>query len=96
MKRYRKVFEPEAMYYTNDCTLEEVQAFCGNRRDYDCARYGVNNPDGSRDKKIECFARVVNQRIEVYPNHWIIKGINGCIYPVSDEVFRRTYEEIQD
>ncbi len=27
---------------------------------------------------------------------WIIKGINGEFYPCRDDIFRKTYEEVQD
>lgn len=28
------------------------------------------------------------------PGDWIVKGIKGEFYPVKDEIFRETYEEI--
>jgi len=30
-----------------------------------------------------------------YPDDWIIQDANGVIYPISDETFKRNYEEIK-
>ncbi len=26
------------------------------------------------------------------PGDWLVKGVNGELYPVKDEIFRKTYE----
>jgi len=30
------------------------------------------------------------------PGDWIIKGIKGEFYPIKNEIFRETYEEVDD
>lgn len=32
--------------------------------------------------------------MRVMPNDWIIKGVKGEFYPVRDDIFRETYEQI--
>lgn len=32
----------------------------------------------------------------VCPGDWIIKGVKGEFYPVKDEIFRQTYEAVDD
>jgi len=34
------------------------------------------------------------QHIRVPTGHWVIKGLKGEMYPCSEEVFERSYEEI--
>ena len=34
--------------------------------------------------------------MEASPGDWIIKGIKGEFYPVKDEIFKETYEAVQE
>ncbi|WP_312284147.1 hypothetical protein [Candidatus Igneacidithiobacillus taiwanensis] len=32
----------------------------------------------------------------VNPGDWIIRGVKGELYPCKDEIFRQTYEEVEE
>lgn len=36
------------------------------------------------------------QWLNVPTGHWVIRGINGELYPCAPDIFEATYEEIQD
>jgi len=31
-----------------------------------------------------------------YPGEWLITGVEGEVYPCGDEIFRKTYEPVDD
>jgi hypothetical protein len=33
---------------------------------------------------------------ECRPMDWIIKGVNGEFYPIKNEIFKKTYDEVTD
>jgi hypothetical protein len=33
--------------------------------------------------------------VRVRPTDWIVQGVKGELYPVRDDIFRMTYEEVQ-
>lgn len=85
MKRYRKVFEPEAIQITRD-NLDQIEKMIQDSGEY----WSILKGDP---------IWIYNQGYEEsYPDHqegdWVVKGINECIYLVSDEVFKKTYQEV--
>jgi len=34
--------------------------------------------------------------VAVNPGDWVVRGIEGELYPVKEDIFFRTYEEIND
>lgn len=45
------------------------------------------------------FERVIIQTLEgqmiAEPGDWIVKGVKGEMYPVRNDIFRLTYEEVE-
>lgn len=42
------------------------------------------------------FVRTLEGEMKVNPGAWIIKGIAGEVYPCDDEIFRQTYDRVDD
>ncbi len=85
MKRYRKTFTPEAMQITED--NKDLSYKMGEGlRDYWMVSNGLLIYSDDNSIREPLYG----------PGDWLVKGINGDIYPVSDEVFRKTYEELSD
>ena len=40
--------------------------------------------------------RTLEGVMSAQPGDWIIRGLKGELYPVKDEIFRMTYEEVRD
>ena len=41
-----------------------------------------------------CHVRTLNGFVTVQVYEWIIKGIQGELYPCKDEIFKATYEKV--
>ncbi len=83
MKKYRKTFTPEAMQITED-NKDLAYKMGEGLRDYWMVSNGLLIYSDDNSIREPLYG----------PGDWLVKGINGDIYPVSDEVFRKTYEEI--
>lgn len=88
--RYRKLpVEVEAVHFTGtgeSCTA--VTTFLGgsngdNHQWKSCTNDGgwIVTPEG---------------RMEFNPGDWIIKGVAGEFYPCRDDIFRATYESVEN
>ncbi len=42
------------------------------------------------------YVRTLEGVMEVKPYSWIIKGVKGELYPCDDEIFKMTYEEVDE
>lgn len=40
------------------------------------------------------FIRTLEGKMEFGPGDWIVKGIKGEFYPVKDDIFEATYEQV--
>lgn len=63
------------------------------------------HPQDSGERRCEHCSRTMNDHgwIEtlegghiVCPGDWIIKGVNGELYPCKPDIFAKTYEEVED
>lgn len=50
--------------------------------------------DYEADPEFAIWNSEEHQYIRVPEGHWIIKGVNGEVYPCSPDVFNKTYEEV--
>lgn len=66
--------------------MQEVIALVG----HDLPTAGHPHPSGALAIETLEGTMVVN------PNDWIIKGVNGEIYPCKPDIFEKTYESVND
>ncbi len=85
MKKYRKTFTPEAMQF-HLASIDEFTAWC-------LPFMAVLNGDG---RVIVWLNDAHDYGIYLKEGDWSIKDINGFPYWISDEVFRKTYEEAKE
>lgn len=73
---------------------EEVQEFTGA----DKFRHLTPRETTSRDDGVsaEVYDELHNTWVGVKTGNWIIKGVNGEFYPCDDQVFRKTYELLEE
>lgn len=73
---------------------EEVQEFTGA----DKFRHLTPHETTSRDDGVsaEVYDELHNTWVGVKTGNWIIKGVNGEFYPCDDQVFRKTYELLEE
>jgi hypothetical protein len=83
---YRKrPLEIEAIRYTRD-SADAVEAFCAKGWDGATSPCYDHNPDGS-------FAlATIEGEVRVRYGDWVIRGVEGELYPCSDSIFRATYD----
>lgn len=48
------------------------------------------------DMTAEVFDNLHSTWIGVYTGNWIIRGVRGEFYPCADDVFRATYEPVEE
>lgn len=84
MSKYRKLpVEVEAIQYIGDNYLE----IC------DFAKKILPSlPSKNADILIETLEGTMNAKV----GHYIIKGVNGEIYPCKPDIFEKTYEKVED
>ncbi len=99
MKRYRKTYEPEAIQINESTTEDEIfELLCSGEQTNQWIPYQGKGywffiaANAGRFRHLRHSA--IEESTEIHYGDWLVKGINGDIYPVSDEVFRKTYEEV--
>ena len=90
MKKYRK----------KPLIVEAVQ-WSGNVEDYEEIQSKIDTITclglaGADRKNTNLFIGTLAGDMRCNPGDWIIKGIAGEYYPIKDDIFRATYEEVQD
>lgn len=55
---------------------------------------GVNLEDGSAEMPVEI--KTLEGVMTAHIGDWVIKGVKGEFYPCKDDIFRQTYEPVQD
>ena len=58
--------------------------------------FGVSSGSTSEKEKVGMFINTLEGPHEVSPGEWIIKGVEGEIYPCKDSVFTATYDPVQE
>lgn len=55
-------------------------------------------PDGTEaagvTNDIGCYIETLEGRMLARQGDWIIRGVNGELYPCKDDIFRKTYEKV--
>lgn len=75
---------------TNDPAVAvELARWCGGHWTPDC------NSDGSDEMQFILIS-TLEGKILASPGDWIIEGVNGEFYPCKDDIFRKTYDPVED
>lgn len=71
--------------------VAELIGYCGNKF------MTVDEADRGDDPKqtAAIFDDLHNTWIHVYNGQWIIRGVQGELYPCADDVFTATYEAVE-
>lgn len=91
-----------AMYRKKPVEVEAFQILMGtmNGRDYprwfaDAVARGVVYQKRNPDYPVECTIRTLEGDMDADLYDYIIKGINGELYPCKPDIFDKTYERCQ-
>ncbi len=57
---------------------------------------GLDPPKDKNDDQIRAIIPTLEGDMIAVENDWIIKGIKGEMYPIKDEIFRATYDPVED
>ena len=84
--KYRKIpVIIEAMQFTNE-TKNQVYSFVTCNKSASFA--GTSQPT--------LMIQTLEGVMTAHMGDWIIKGVKGEFYPVKDDIFRLTYEHVED
>jgi hypothetical protein len=84
MKRYRK----------KPVVVEAVRLDEDNRNEVAQWSGGVLTTLEACDAHLNIYIKTLEGIMTAIPGDWIIKGVNGEFYPCRDDIFRKTYEEV--
>ena len=94
-----------AKYRKKPVVVEAVQWKGNNRKEVksevglDGCDYSVepsvNNPEGERPVNV-LIMMSFGGKTGVFPGEWIIKGIDGKLYPMKPDIFAATYELVEE
>lgn len=87
-------------YFRKKPVLIEAIQFTGTFENFDeiCDAFGtlsantINDLEGSRVSEI--FIQTLEGRMRAEPGDWIIKDVEGELYPCRDSIFRYVHEEV--
>lgn len=81
-KYRKKPVTVDAMQWTGPFDNYLLQEFCG---------HWVSIVDGRRP-----LVTSLEGAMTVSPGDWVIKGVKGEFYPCKDDIFKLTYEQVQE
>lgn len=58
------------------------------------AKFGLSGNTGPSPHSI--FIHTLEGTMTAYRGDWIVKGIKGEFYPVRDDIFKETYEKVEE
>lgn len=92
-----------AKYRKKPVEVEAFQISMGaiGRRDYpkwfaDAVARGVVYQKANPDYPVECTIRTLEGEMDANLGDYIIKGVNGELYPCKPDIFGKTYERCCD
>jgi len=72
----------------------EAMQWCGNNfqelEDFGSQRHIISNPDGT------LTIETLEGNHTAQKNDWIIRGVQGEVYPCKPDIFEQTYEEVAE
>lgn len=96
MAKYRKKpVEIEAIQYWGKENLYEIKSFVG--KDLFQENYsGQATEKGPSMIQPEIFIKTLEGNMLARVGDYIIKGVKGEFYPCKEEIFKLTYEEVEE
>jgi len=97
MAKYRKkpvIVEAFQITEENKNNLEDwLEWLRKARRKWSWRKGAIWRRQGDREKRLLCGT--LEGVVGIEWGDWIIKGVNGEIYPCKDEIFQKTYEIVE-
>lgn len=92
VERYRKrPLEVEAIH----CTFSNRDDWWKDLEDT-CEKYGINPIFGTVSGEDQIVLPCGCHELFLYDGDYLVKGIDGSIYPVKRETFEKTYDKVVD
>lgn len=87
IKEYRKTATIKAEQVTEEANLE---------LDYPFKIVEIEMPQNkSGEKDYKLYLKTLEGDMEVHIGDWIATGVNGEHWPIADDVFKKTYVEVE-
>ena len=97
MKFRKKPVEVEAFKYDGDLINRNgkwyVPDWAKNAFENNILYY--DNKLSSEEPPIELYIKTLEGQMHVSVGDWIIKGVNGELYPCKPDIFEKTYEPVE-
>ena len=94
MKFRKKPVVIDAIQFTN-YNIADVKAFCGNKINIQSYERTCGYlPSGHNI--LEAMVKTQKGEMLVRENDWIIKGVKGEFYACAPDVFKESYEPVED
>ena len=84
-KYRKKPIVVEAIQFTGN-NFKEILEFIG----------GIDERNKTNIHRDCIFIKTLEGDMKASPSDWIIKGIKGEFYPIKDDIFKETYEKVED
>lgn len=92
MKYRKKPVEVEAIQWIGNAS--EIKKFCGDKCSYSI--YDSAWQVGKGVPHEELIIHTLEGDMKASRNDYIIKGINGEVYPCKPDIFEKTYEKVDE
>lgn len=92
MKYRKKPVEVEAIQWIGNTS--EIKKFCGDKCSYSI--YDSAWQVGKGVPREELIIHTLEGDMKVSRNDYIIKGVNGEVYPCKPDIFEKTYEMVEE
>lgn len=97
MKYRKRPIVVEAVQWFKDGDHPAVKAFAkGHTGLYVTESWQQNYRERGFPYGVDYVIETLQGRMRVSPSDWIITGVRGEVYPVKDDIFRATYESVDD
>lgn len=83
-----------ALYRKKPVTIEAVQ-FTGENIAAIWDWAGAGAVYGPTEESASAFIDTLEGRMEAKPGDWIIRGVQGELYPCKPDIFEATYEPVE-
>ena len=90
MKYRKKPIIIDAISPDDIIDMGELSRFCGLH----WSRADARDMPSHDEEQVVVYNKLEKQWLVVPMGHWIIRGINGELYPCDPEVFEATYEQV--
>ena len=88
MKYRKKPVEIEAIVWNGE-NIDEVRAFCGHN-----AHFHYTYTSFENQPQINLVLVTLEGEMQTKPGYYIVKGVEGEVYPCRADIFAKTYEAV--